>query len=135
MIFLSDYLGSWFDHPDVSKERKENAEELLDRVNALLLDAAAHNITLEENPCTGTYVSGEQYGGFRPQSCKIGAPFSAHKIGMAVDIYDPDNALDNWISDGILAKHDLYRESPSATRGWCHLTTRAPRSGKRTFLP
>lgn len=135
MIFMRDYLGEWFDHPDVTKEIRANAEELLDRVNALLLEADAHEVELIENPATGTYVSGSQYGGFRPQSCTIGAVYSAHKQGQAVDIYDPHNALDNWISDGILAKFDLYREAPTATRGWCHLGTRATRSGKRTFLP
>ena len=135
MIFLRDYFGPWFDHEDATDERKANAEELLDRVNALLLEADAHEVELIENPATGTYVSGQTYGGFRPQSCPIGAPNSSHKQGKGVDIYDPNNALDNWISDGILAKHDLFREVASATSGWVHLTSRAPRSGKRSFFP
>jgi hypothetical protein len=104
-------------------------------VNALLLEADAHEVELIENPATGTYVSGQTYGGFRPQSCPIGAPNSSHKQGEGVDIYDPNNALDNWISDGILAKHDLFREAASATSGWVHLTSRAPKSGKRSFYP
>lgn len=135
MIFLREYFGQWVDHKDATDERKANAEELLDRVNALLLEADAHEIDLIENPATGSYVSGTRYGGFRPQDCDQGAPNSAHKTGSAVDIYDPNNALDNWINDGILAKHDLYREAPQATRGWCHLSTREPKSGKRTFMP
>lgn len=133
MIFLSDYLGKWCD--DATYDHKSNADELLERVNALLIEADAHEVDLQENPRTGTYVSGEQYGGYRPQGCTIGAPQSAHKQGMAIDIYDPQNALDNWISDGILTKHDLYREAPQATNGWVHLTTRPPRSGRRTFFP
>ncbi len=135
MIFLRDYFGQWFDHPDATDECKANAEELLDRVNALLLEADAHEVELMENPVTGTYVSGSRYGGFRPQDCPQGAPNSSHKVGKGIDIYDPNNALDNWISDGILAKYDLFREAPQATRSWCHLTSREPRSGKRTFLP
>ena len=52
MIFMRDYLGEWFDHPDVTKEIRANAEELLDRVNALLLEADAHEVELIENPAT-----------------------------------------------------------------------------------
>jgi hypothetical protein len=29
----------------------------------------------------------------------------------------------------------LYREDPGSTPGWVHLTTRAPKSGRRTFIP
>jgi len=57
------------------------------------------------------------------------------KNGRGVDIYDPENALDNWLTDAILERHGLFRESPLHTPRWCHLTDRAPKSGKRTFLP
>lgn len=87
------------------------------------------------NPRTHTYVAGETYGGFRPQDCPQGAPHSSHKQGQAVDIYDPDNALDNYVTDAILEAYGLYREAPSATLRWCHLSDRPPGSGKRTFQP
>jgi len=111
------------------------AQAMLDKVNALLLEAEAHGVELPTNPKTGSLVSGEQYGGFRPQSCPQGAPRSSHKEGRAVDVYDPHGALDRWLTDARLESHGLYREAPSATQGWCHLTDKAPGSGRRTFLP
>ena len=136
-ILAMDYFGPWQNHPDVTDEVRSNAEELLLRVNALLEDAFRDGIDLSLNKQTDSYVSGTQYGGFRPQSCPIGAPKSAHKTGQAVDIYDPWDALDEWIDKhpACLETHDLYREASSATRKWCHLSTRAPGSKKRTFLP
>lgn len=135
MISPSDIIGPWKNSPDLTEERIENISDLVPPVNALLAKAKAAGISLPINPKTGTQVSGEQYGGFRPQSCPIGAPQSAHKVGMAVDIYDPSNALDAWITDDVLRACGLFREAPRATDTWCHLTTRRPGSGNRTFIP
>lgn len=134
-LSILDLFGNFFDHEDATEERKENGQVLLDRVNGLLAEAEAHGVDLRINPRTKTYVSGETFGGFRPQDCPQGRPESAHKVGMAVDIYDPDNSLDAYVTEAILEAHDLYREAPMSTLRWCHLSTRAPRSGKRTFLP
>ncbi len=136
-MFLSilDYFGNWFDHPDAINERILAAQELLDQVNALLIEAEAHGVDLKINPRTKTYVSGETYGGFRPKDCPQGAATSSHKVGRGVDIYDPDDALDRWITDAILQAHGLYREHPNDTKTWCHLTDRAPGSGARSFHP
>lgn len=140
MITLSQYAGihaindDWKAHP----ERIANAKELLKRVNALLDDLTQQNLyVLVNNPKTGSQISGEIYGGFRPQSCPIGAPDSSHKVGQGVDVFDHDNALDNFL-DGhpeYLAKYDLYRERAKDTLTWCHLQTRKTLSGKRTFIP
>jgi hypothetical protein len=135
MIFVADYFGPWAGHKDATDEVKVNAFNLLEKVNALLDEAFRNEIDLPDNPATGTLISGSTYGGFRPQECPQGAPNSSHKVGRGVDIYDPENALDNWITDKILEKYDLYRENPLATRHWCHLSDRAPGSGKRTFSP
>lgn len=135
MIFVADYFGPWINHPDATDEVQVNAFNLLEKVNALLDDAFLCNIDLVDNPSTDTLISGTKYGGFRPQDCPQGASNSSHKQGRGVDIYDPENALDNWITDTILEKHGLYRESPLNTRHWCHLTDRPPKSGKRTFAP
>ena len=135
MISPSDIIGPWKNSPDLTEERIENISDLVPPVNALLAKAKAAGISLPINPKTGTQVSGEQYGGFRPQTCPIGAPLSAHKQGMAVDIYDPDNKLDEWITDDVLRTVGLYREGGHWTPGWTHLTTRRPGSGNRTFIP
>lgn len=131
MITLQQYFGS-LEHTD---DHKKNAELLLNRVNLLLSDAVKYGVILKENPKTKSLISGEQWGGFRTQACTIGAANSAHKQAMAVDVYDPVNALDGWLDDFKLTKYDLFREHPDSTVGWCHLSTKPPKSGRRTFLP
>lgn len=135
MISPSDIIGPWRNSPDLTQDRVENINDLVPPVNALLAKAKAAGIPLPINPKTGTQVSGAQFGGFRPQTCPIGAPLSAHKQGMAVDIYDPQGKLNAWLTDEILKECGLYREAPKSTPGWLHITTRRPGSGNRTFIP
>lgn len=136
MITLAELFGKKICHPDATEERIANAIKLLKKVNMLI-----ETIGYEPPVCPNTdcQISGSLHGsgdgGFRLQSSKTGAKNSSHKQGMAVDVYDPKGILDAHITDTLLREHDLYREAPSATPGWCHLTTRAPRSKKRTFLP
>ena len=123
------------------------AEDLLARVNALLEQAAAAGVTVLLCPNTGTQISGSKGGtgdgGFRLPTSTTGSPHSSHKTAQGVDVYDPGGALDDWLDDfevGVgdnvkLAEHGLYREAPSATSTWCHLTTRPPPSKRRTFHP
>ena len=133
MITTEQYYGAWFKSEDLTGMRKANAIELLKRVNSLL--AAYGDVPI--NHSTHSQVSGELYGGFRPQACRIGATNSAHKEGSAVDVYDPHDKLDDWLTDNPekLISFNLYREYPTATIGWTHLTTRAPPSAKRSFYP
>lgn len=130
-ITLEEYFNG-FDH---TQEHTESAAELLKRVNALIKYAIECGVKVAVNKKTGCIISGEKYGGFRPQDCPIGAPKSSHKIAKSVDIYDASGSLDAWITDAILVKFDLYRENPDHTAGWCHLSTHAPKSGRRTFIP
>jgi hypothetical protein len=134
----SDYFGKWLGHPDMTLEVHQNAEDLLQRVNLVceICDLEG-GIEFLLNPKTNSYVSGAQYGGFRPQDTSIGAPSSSHKQGKAVDIYDPKGEIADWCLKhlAVLTEHGLYMEHPSKTVGWAHLTTRAPRSGKRVFYP
>jgi len=136
MITLEQYFGS----KPYSRMEESRAVDLLERVNMLIDHAVSEGaFTRQIDPDTGSEISGSKGGsgdgGFRTQDSKTGAPGSAHKLAMAVDVYDPNGELDNWITDKILTVYGLYREHPSATVGWCHLGTKAPRSGKRTFLP
>jgi hypothetical protein len=131
MITLDQYFRD-FKHTDA---QRANASLLLNRVNLLISDAAKYGVILKTNKNTGSMISGDTFGGFRPKSCTIGAPGSSHKEAMAVDVYDPQNALDGWLDDIKLLKYDLYREHPEYSNGWCHLSTKSPRSGRRTFLP
>jgi hypothetical protein len=135
MITIAEYAGKWIDHKDFNTERQNNASALLRQVNLLLNAAERDGVELKTNPVTNSMLSGTQYGGFRPQSCPIGAPQSSHKLGMAIDVYDPQGLIDAWINDGILTQYQLYREAPAYTKGWCHLSTKPPKSGRRTFIP
>ena len=144
MINLDQYFGIWADSPDATPERKQNAGILLPKVNLLLIRAASEKVPLPINPRTHTQISGNTFGGFRPQECPQGAPGSSHKEGMAVDVFDLSNAIDDWITryninggedNTILREFDLFREHPTTTLTWCHLTTRPPRSKHRTFFP
>lgn len=109
-------------------EQYKKFTDLQSHVNPLLARAKAEGVKFGEG------VSGPN-GGFRLQDNPIGAPHSAHKDSQAVDIPDPNNELDHWLTDAILEEFGLYREHPDDTPGWCHLTRRAPNSGKRSFHP
>ena len=135
MITIAQYFGPWIHHKDVTEGYMENASRLLDAVDKLMAYAIEDMVDLPINDETGSQVSGEQYGGFRPFDCPIGARTSAHKVALAVDVYDPKNTLDEWITDEVLEECGLYREHPNSTPHWCHLSIRRPGSGKRTFFP
>ena len=136
MITLQEYFN---DKPQTT-DYNLNALTLLYRVNNLLAAFATDTGTiLQNNPATGNQISGNKNGdgGFRLQTSTTGSSKSAHKSGQAVDIYDHGEHLDKWLDKcpDALIKYDLYREEPSATINWCHLGTRKPLSGKRTFKP
>lgn len=134
MITLDDYFKAHGGPNRFSREIVENAVDLLAKVNKLLEDALrSYKVDLETNPVTGTLISGRIDGGIRLPSSATGTSRSSHKEGRGIDVYDPDGDIDEWVTDEILAKHGIYREHPSQTKTWCHLTTRPPKSGKRTF--
>ena len=134
LITISEYFGSKIK----TAENDSNAFDLLGRVNDLTsMYEADTGAEMPINPATNSHISGSGNGGFRLRDCPIGAYHSSHKQGMAVDIFDPFDSLDKWITlnPDVLVTFDLFREYPVSTIGWCHLTTRAPLSGRRTFLP
>jgi hypothetical protein len=135
MISIEQYFGIWIDKPDATPLCKSDAAAMLGKVNALLAAAAADGVPIKTNPKTGSGVSGETLGGFRPQNATQGSARSKHKTGHAIDIYDPANALDDWLDDATLAQFELYREHPDDTHTWCHLQDLQPGSGNRTFKP
>ena len=120
-------------------EHKGSAITLLYRVNALRDRAESEGVVRHTCPNTGTEISGSKGGsgdgGFRLETSTTGSGRSSHKEAKGVDAYDPGNRLDGWVTDAILEEFDLYREAPESTDGWCHLTTRRPGSGRRTFSP
>ena len=143
MITAAQYFAEKWRNP----EHDDAAEDLLARVNALLDQAAGDGVDVPVCPNTGTQISGSKGGtgdgGFRLPTATTGSPQSSHKQAKAVDVYDPLDKLDEWLDqfehgvgdNTMLEKHGLYRENPAQTPTWTHLSTRAPKSGRRTFNP
>lgn len=143
MISKHQYFGA----KPRTGEHEAAADDLLERVNALLAEAELGGVKLEIDPDTGSQISGSKGGagdgGFRLPTSTTGSARSSHKEAKAVDVYDPAGKLDDWLDDfehgngdnTMLEEHGLYREAPSHTPGWCHLSTRRPGSGRRTFTP
>lgn len=140
IITLADYwMGRDKTHAsELTPEIIANATETVKRANLLLPHLMAAGVTLDLHP-NGTLVS----SGWRPAAINAGVPNAAarskHMTGQAVDIYDPDGDIDDWLmtSAGIAAMSQIgiWLEHPSCTKNWSHWGITAPRSGKRIFFP
>lgn len=62
---------------------------------------------------------------------------SSHVYGCSVDISDPDGKLKAWCKANVkkLEECGLWMEHPDYCKTWCHLSTLAPKSMKRIFIP
>jgi hypothetical protein len=136
-ITLKQYAGPHGLSRDWTQERQRNAEVLLLAVNKLMAEAALAGVEFPVNPKTGSQISGQTYGGFRPQLCPIGAPNSNHKEGRGVDVYDPENKIDDWcmVNQDVLEECGIWIEHPSKTNTWSHWQSVAPKSGNRVYMP
>ena len=93
-----------------SEEQEKTAELLLASVNALCLEAQTAGVfDFGNDPDTGCPISGSQGGdgdgGFRTPGTRTGASGSAHRRALAVDVFDPGDKLDAWLTD---AKLEAY---------------------------
>lgn len=140
IITLGDYwMGRDRSHGlQLSTVIRGNAMLTVQLANDLLGRAGKAGIQLDVSPKTGTHVS----SGWRPavinEHTAGAAPNSKHITGQAVDIYDPEGALDEWCLDHAatdLAIVGLWLEHPAATKGWCHVQTVPPASKRRVFYP
>ena len=128
-------LEQYFRGRPHSPVQEEAALELLAKVNCLLDEFRLSGGEVPINPHTNSMISGLTEGGFRLPDCVQGSKFSSHKEAKGVDITDPKNELDAWITRKVLEKYNLYREAEQYTQKWVHLQTRVPKSGCRSFLP
>jgi len=141
MITVNHYfMGRREQYPkELTPEIERNALLTVELVGRLLTQARSYGVSLDLNPKTGSLIA----SGWRPPefNAKVAgaAPNSKHMTGQAVDIYDPDGDLDDWLMTGegqaALAALNLWMEHPSATKSWSHLQTLPPRSGRRVFYP
>lgn len=111
---------------DLTTEIVANAAILVERVHKLL------KVFGEDREITS---------GWRPAAVNGNTPGAAakskHMTGQAIDLADPDGDLDEWCLENpeVLQEFELWQEHPSATKGWCHLQSVPPKSGKRCFYP
>jgi hypothetical protein len=140
-VTLSDYLmGRDTLYPqDFTLEVKANSEKTVKLVNSLLAVMEAEGMTFEAHPVSQSLVS----SGWRPpqinRQVKNAAPKSKHMTGEAVDLYDPEGDIDNFLMSGqgqrVLASLGLYIENPACTKSWSHIQIVPPRSQQRVFYP
>lgn len=138
MITLTDYFQSYDSGPqrdlrdefplDMTPQIERNAERTVETVNSLL----------------GLFGEWRKVSsGWRPPTYNAktagASKTSLHMTGKAIDLEDHDGMLDDWIltDDGqtALTTLGIWVEHPAATKGWSHLQTVPPRSGRRVFYP
>lgn len=105
---------------------------------AILLDKINQVRTAWAKPMTVT-------SGLRSQAQQDGliaagkstASKSKHLTGQAVDIYDPDNSLKEWVQDNMdmMETIGFWFEDFGSTPNWVHFQIVPPASGKRVFIP
>jgi len=149
MISLVQYYGMYGRSKDLTPARQANAQRLLKAVNRLMALGMQQGIVFMNSPATRNQISTD-VGGFRSQSCKSGAPFSAHKEALAIDLYDGiEGAIGKWLMEGwkdksseahkLIEELGLYFEHPDDTVGqishWSHWSLVRPASGNRFFHP
>lgn len=123
----------------LSTTMRANAARTIELADKLLVLAKLAGVHLEFIPYTDSLVT----SGWRPADVNAStpgaAPRSLHLTCEAIDLYDPQSDIDDWLmtEQGQRALRDigLWHEHPAFTKGWAHVQTRPPRSGKRTFNP
>jgi hypothetical protein len=140
-ITLGEYLqGRDAIYPaELTTEIGANAATTVKLVNSLLAVMEAEGMKLEAHPVSQSLIT----SGWRPpqinRQVKNAAPKSKHMTGEAVDLYDPEGDIDNFLMSGqgqrVLASLGLYIEHPSATKSWSHIQIVPPRSQQRVFFP
>lgn len=134
MITLNDYwMGRQHTFKaDLTEDIIRNATVTIKRANMLLTKFKSATNDTEQRKVTS---------GWRPPKVNAGVPNAAvrskHMTGQAIDIADPEGDLDEWCmtNQAVLEEVQLWLEHPSATKGWCHLQTIPPKSGRRVFYP
>lgn len=113
-----------FKESEIDLVTKRNLLDLIDKVNAL-----GYTPPMRASSCLRSL---EDQKRINPS-----AMGSSHLYGCAIDISDPKGELKAWLlkNQNKLVECGLWMEHPDYCKGWCHLTTLAPKSMKRIFIP
>lgn len=121
---------------ELTDAMRANAETIVHKANLLLNMAINDRVFLSLNSNKSFVRSG-----WRPKEINARTPgaavMSKHMTCEAIDIEDIEGDLDEWCMNhqDVLEELGLWMEHPSATKSYCHLQTKPPRSGKRVFYP
>lgn len=140
MITLPDY---WMGRDQkyvaqLTDQIRDNAAELLGRVNLLLSWAYKDGVRPALDATTGNHVA----SGWRPpavnDATSNAAAYSKHLTGEAIDLRDHGTRdLARWclcnLSD--LEEIGLWMEDPQWTPSWVHLQIVPPGSRRRVYCP
>jgi len=131
------YMGRDVEYKsELTEQLRKNAELTVALANKLLIHALNNGVYPVLN-ANKSFVR----SGWRPPAVNRdtpnAAPRSNHMTCEAIDIEDNDGDLDEWCLNHLSVLEDigLWMEHPAATKSWCHLQTKAPRSGRRVFNP
>lgn len=125
MISFKELIGDILIN-DIDIETQHNLEDLLKKINIVR--------TAWDKPMIVT-------SGLRTMQDQLRinpkAPKSKHMTGQAVDIYDPDGFLKEWVKKNIAMMEAIgfWFEDFAYTKTWVHFQTQAPLSGRRFFIP
>ena len=142
MITVEDYfMGQREKFPlALSPDIEREAARTVVLANKLLEMAKEAGVELTKlHPENHSLVS----SGWRPPAVNAATPHAAtnskHMTGQAIDIFDPDRLLCNWVDTasglGALSEIGLWIEDVHYTGSWLHCQTIPPNSGKRSFIP
>lgn len=141
MITREQMIGPHKGDPYITPEIVRNIDALLVPVNEICQLAELDGVLLEDDPDTGTAISGSRggsgAGGLRTPAIVSVAVASEHYRGNAVDRVDAHRSLMRWCltHSQELVKRQLYMEHPQWTSVWCHFQRVPPGSHNRWFIP
>lgn len=117
---------------DFNDEIKENAFELIRRINALCFEPPMYFSSCLRSKSVHERIYKEK--GVPENKIPWG---SKHLYGKAVDVADPKNILKDFLSKNVdkLEWNELWCEDFASTPGWVHFQSEPPKSGKRFFKP
>lgn len=115
---------------DFNDEIKENALELIRRINALCFEPPMYFSSCLRSKSVHERIYKEK--GIPSDKIPWG---SSHLYGKAVDVADPKNILKEWLSKNVdkLEWNGLWCEAFSHTPGWVHFDM-VPKK-RRFFIP
>lgn len=117
---------------DFNDEIKENAFELIRRINALGFEPPMYLSSALRSKKVHERIYKEK--GVPADKIPWG---SKHLSGKAVDVADPKNILKDFLAKNVdkLEWNGLWCEDFASTPSWVHFQSEPPKSGKRFFKP